>query len=1689
MPKLEYWLEAEKRGLLSPKNQALLDEARRRGIVKAAGPSAPGLSQPTIQPITAPVNPVASPPSSAIPAAASASPGVMDVVRQSLGRALPVAPVASTAASIGEPVANAMAPTVQPQQRPVSQPEFRAPNPTEARFDRPDLDTGRPGVVDYLKEIPIAGETINVANEVLKTNGENGQANESLMMNLISYPVLGKALEPVTKAAQALIRNIGMKIARSKGSEAVARAAGGTLESGIVPVDLENAVAKGYLSRTESEFYRKQSPEFRNLLKEQNRVAGEGVSAARSPDPGPAAPVATPNAQPPAPVKPASIVFETKDGKRITIEDMQPVAAETPVSPAPIVPEKPLTPELKAEITPAPGQTEPVPPQAKPADISVPRTIPVLPKKSELLIKIQEAIDKAPDIISVNQTRTNPLGEYPADTPTISFQMDGGAKIYNTKAALTEFQRRIKSLPEKMKTLEDGPTIPKIGNPSGNKLEQTGLLLGAEEGYYTDGVMMARGTAPAGSKIDTANQSKIPAKVFEDILSTKTQPAEFQNFMIDRPTIPEGGVSDKPIQPPSGKTSIRPVAIIKSNNKYWKYDQGKYLHLTNRFPNAKIGVAVGENPVLVFTENGQPVAAMMPVAEGSSRTGISYDENPMPQSFGKSEEFSDTEGLMRPDAEALNSQHWQVSMPTEASTTKTVNKTEIMGFIEKTFKVPIKGKATFKWKHAGVYYNKDKIIRMQKWGELEVASHELAHHIDKMLGIRQQLAHLPSAEAATLRAELKKLDYEPEKKRISEGFAEYIRHRLTVNDSATVAPTFDKYFNETFLAKQPALKKNLDDLHGMMNTWQQQGAENRILEHIDFNGEHTDTLSTGERMGKAWRWWQDNFVDSLWPLKRVEKALGKEVGVNMRPSESPFSVATMKKATAGRIARAFVETNAIDEIGNPVGPSLRKVLDPIAKKDMRAFITYAVAKRAVWLHKRNIESGFDINDATYILQKYNDKPEWDAVVDGITKWSDQVLDWVSRAGGLDSKAREIMRNLNPIYLPFKRAFSEELEVVQGVGGSAVGGSPIKRIHGSGRPIINPIESMITQVEQLIGFANQLSVTNALRELAVKSGAGGFIQRVPTPIMATKFKAGEVVDQLKELGYDVKSTGEGEMDPEDIDGQAMDELLTVFTKAHQYNGKDNIVPLWNKGKQEFYEIHPEVFKAIQSLQPQQASLTIRILSPFARGLRLGATGLKASFGLATNPFRDALTRAVFSKYRYATPLDSFSGILKDLTADAGPIREAAKRAGMLPGSVKEDNNLATRFKQTGGELSGQMGGDREATMNAYDELLLSKLGAKGKALKIVKHPINTLREIFSINEMAPRIMELEQSYSMNKKVHPDWSDNDLFVQAFNDAGDVTINFRKSGTVGRQINQAAAFFNVAIQGPNKMYRAFTDKPVETTIRGIAWLTTLALGTYYLNKDKQWYKNLASSYKYNNIFFEVGDTVYRLPLPYDIGTVFAATPMAAIDSIRSNGDPQYLEGLLSQAGSQIPNPMPSAFGPTIDVLRNRDFLNRPIEGEGKKYEYFTHRVQPYTTRVAKAISSAINVLSMEKVQLSPIQIDYLMNQHTGGAIRQAPMNGIQSKDYLPILTDFIVSMPEKPTRQLNNFFEDWDTLSKKKKSGILSPKQNIQFQRVKNFHAIFLKTYLPQIRRYAAAKNDAATRNLYQAITRRLEMSGYK
>ena len=76
---------------------------------------------------------------------------------------------------------------------------------------------------------------------------------------------------------------------------------------------------------------------------------------------------------------------------------------------------------------------------------------------------------------------------------------------------------------------------------------------------------------------------------------------------------------------------------------------------------------------------------------------------------------------------------WQVNMPLESQSKETINKTSIMNWLEKTFNIPIKSKVTHKWKASGMYYGKKWLIRLAKWGELPVAVHEVAHHIDKAI--------------------------------------------------------------------------------------------------------------------------------------------------------------------------------------------------------------------------------------------------------------------------------------------------------------------------------------------------------------------------------------------------------------------------------------------------------------------------------------------------------------------------------------------------------------------------------------------------------------------------------------------------------------------------------------------------------------------------------------------------------------------------------------------------------------------------------------------------------------------------------------------------------------------------------------------------------------------------------------------
>jgi len=1015
------------------------------------------------------------------------------------------------------------------------------------------------------------------------------------------------------------------------------------------------------------------------------------------------------------------------------------------------------------------------------------------------------------------------------------------------------------------------------------------------------------------------------------------------------------------------------------------------------------------------------------------------------------------------ESEALFAKWWDVDLNPEKTTDKQINKTDVVKKIEELFDVPVRGMGTVKSRAAGLHYTFQKLIRQRKWGELEVLSHETAHRMDRMnvKGMSEdwKAEIVPEQDRKAALKELVQLDYDyPFSKRQSEGFAEFMRHYLTTGEARDLAPTYYKHFEE-YLRQHPDMKSKIDEMKSMFDTWYAQGAENRVISQIDWKGEHTKTKGIRNKAEKVYDWFQKAFNDEFYFLKKVTDKIEKTAGKKLKPSKNPYKLATYAKQKSSSIARTFVMDKAVDEYGRPVGKGLLEILKPINPKQMRQFISYAVSRRAIDLSKRNIEPGIDLADARYIVDKYGSMT-WDQVIDEITQWSNHLLDWVIRAGGLGQREAEIIRELNPIYVPFKRAFLEgEVFTKRGAGSFVNQGQAVKRMKGSGRPIINPLESLIGQAAEMIQKAQKIQVAKALAELGeTVDDIGGFITKVPAPQTATVVSVQSIEKLLEEKGLEIRN---GDDEKYSVDELGFDNLLTIFQDDWAYHGKDNIVSIWKNGKRQFYEVHPELYRALTGIDMPKRLPVLNMLGMATRMLKLGATTLNPGFWFS-NLIKDIPTGVIQSKRLSANPMEALEAIAKNFAGKESDVVDRAKAMGLT--------------------ASGFIGNDRASTMRVADEMMMENLGKVGKVLKVAKHPIDSLREIVSFTEMASRSPELEKNFQRYMKDNPGWTEEDAFIEAFNDAQDVSINFTKSGTVSKQMNEVYAFFNSAIRGPEKLIRSLKERPVETLVKGMAWIAAPALMQWKWNKDKDWYKNLPLEYKYSNLFFEIGDTIYRIPLPFEIGVIFGGIPMAIMDGFvddEINSDEAMIaikDAMIRQLPfSSIMEMIPDVARPVAEIWKNEDHFGRPIESTAMQYQHVTERKYENTSELASGLSKAFNAMGVE---LSPIQVDYLMKSYTGGLTAQLV-------NEFPIFNRFVLNNPEKPRRQMDKFFNEYEELGQKVNSDIASREEKKRYNKIKPLYT-FMRAQFKNLRE--AGEDETKVNKIFIKMRKKLNRYGY-
>ena len=160
-------------------------------------------------------------------------------------------------------------------------------------------------------------------------------------------------------------------------------------------------------------------------------------------------------------------------------------------------------------------------------------------------------------------------------------------------------------------------------------------------------------------------------------------------------------------------------------------------------------------------------------------------------------------------------------------------------------------------------------------------------------------------------------------------------------------------------------------------------------------------------------------------------------------------------------------------------------------------------------------------------------------------------------------------------------------------------------------------------------------------------------------------------------------------------------------------------------------------------------------------------------------------------------------------------------------------------------------------------------------------------------------------------------------------------------GRVLNDMIPFFNPSLQGVNKFSRVlFNDqKPSLKNINGKALalamqtVTIPSLGMWMINKDEEWYKELPTWEKLMFWHMKLGDTVFRIPVPFEWGLLLGQLPVMVYDSIYNDAPERVKEQMMIGLRQIVPygfvDNLPQAIKPAVEAVANKNFFTGiPIE-----------------------------------------------------------------------------------------------------------------------------------------------------------------
>ncbi|MBQ9536638.1 MAG: hypothetical protein IJU79_02490, partial [Desulfovibrionaceae bacterium] len=743
----------------------------------------------------------------------------------------------------------------------------------------------------------------------------------------------------------------------------------------------------------------------------------------------------------------------------------------------------------------------------------------------------------------------------------------------------------------------------------------------------------------------------------------------------------------------------------------------------------------------------------------------------------------------------------------------------------------------------GIFKEKPEVIRTKVANDITTVVHEAGHAIQKALF--GQIDDTPLQPFAT---ELLPMATSPGKGQsaLPEGFAEFVaKYVCNPEEAKQMAPQFYAHFEQLLQSKSPEFSNALLNAREVVRKWAEQPHAQEVLSHINIEGRENEGLLARMLSRDTWERLYTNFVDRLYPLKKATEYLadGRELPAEVNPYTLARTFAGAKGKATHFLEHSPFKYGTWQNVGKPLAQTLRAV------ENLDEFRSFLVSRRGLELEARGINSGVRKEAMEATVQQFEGK--YGALAKELDEYQDHLVNYLVDSGVMSKESAQAMRDLNKSYVPFYRVMEKEEGFLGGAKNFAAR-NPIRRIHGSGRDIIDPLESIIKNTYAIIEAAEKNAVGKALTNLAeTKEGSGWLIEKLPTPKTAVRISSEQVnkafMESLGTLDPATKKTIE-----DAIKAGNADEMVTFWQNSFLLD-KENQIAVFRGEKREVYQVDPELAEVMNGLRAEQIPFLFKLISIPAKMLRAGAT-LTPDF-MVRNMIRDAVSSGVVSRSGFVPGVDTAKGLKHGVLRD----------------------ETYWNWVKAGGDQASVVSIDRTTLQKRVNDLAAS--GYLERVWNVVKNPMELLRLGSELSEKMTRLGEFEKA----TKIHG--TNKSGLMQAAFESRDL-MDFSRRGRLTGTFNVMTAFFNASVQGLDRTVRGFKENPKRFALRAAVYIGIPSVINAISNYGDKDIEEIPRAQRDMFWCVPIGEgkskTIIRIPKPFEQGVLFGSTIERTVEFI---------------------------------------------------------------------------------------------------------------------------------------------------------------------------------------------------------------